>query len=53
MVWAYIDPGCGSIMLQVMAGGVIGTAYVIKRFGRRIRLGLRRVFRAVRRQHKV
>jgi len=31
---AYLDPGTGSFLLQVAAGGLFGGLYVIKRFWR-------------------
>ena len=33
---AYLDPGSGSIVLQVLLGGVAGAALVIKLFWHRI-----------------
>jgi hypothetical protein len=48
--WAYLDPGTGSMMLQLMLGGIAGVAVVgklylrratdfIRQFGRRRRNG--------------
>ncbi|MBN1788552.1 MAG: hypothetical protein JW806_09200 [Sedimentisphaerales bacterium] len=33
---AYIDPGSGSIILQVIIAGAVGTAFVLKFYFRRI-----------------
>lgn len=35
-VLAYLDPGSGSMILQVLLGGVAGVAVSIKMFGKRI-----------------
>lgn len=34
---AYIDPVSGSIILQVVAAGVLAATFTLKRFGQRIR----------------
>lgn len=33
---AYLDPGSGSMLLQVLLGGIAGIAVSIKMFGKRI-----------------
>lgn len=33
---AYLDPGSGSMLLQVLLGGVAGVAVSIKMFGKRV-----------------
>jgi hypothetical protein len=35
-LFAYLDPGSGSMLLQALLGGVAGVAVSIKMFGRRI-----------------
>ena len=30
LFWAYIDPGTGSIILQVVIGGVLGVSYFMR-----------------------
>lgn len=35
-VLAYLDPGSGSMLLQVLLGGIAGIAVSIKMFGKRI-----------------
>ena len=35
-VLAYLDPGSGSMLLQMLLGGVAGVAVSIKMFGKRI-----------------
>lgn len=30
IVWAYVDPGTGSIILQVVIGGVLGASYFMR-----------------------
>ncbi|NJB67176.1 hypothetical protein GGQ74_000816 [Desulfobaculum xiamenense] len=35
--WAYLDPGTGSMLLQLLLGGVAGLAVVLKLFWHRIR----------------
>ena len=39
---AYIDPGTGSMILQLLLGGIAGVWIILKLFGRRIKsfLGL-------------
>lgn len=36
MQLAYLDPGTGSLALQLLVGGVLGAALAIKMFWRRI-----------------
>jgi hypothetical protein len=33
---AYIDPGSGSFLFQILIGGLLGAAVAVKAFGRRI-----------------
>jgi hypothetical protein len=40
-IFAYLDPGSGSIILQALIGGVAGAAVALKLFGRRILRTLR------------
>lgn len=35
-IFAYLDPGTGSIVLQALLGGIAGAAVTLKLFGRRI-----------------
>lgn len=35
-LFAYLDPGSGSMLLQVLLGGIAGIAVSIKMFGKRI-----------------
>ena len=35
-VLAYLDPGSGSMLLQMLLGGIAGIAVSIKMFGKRI-----------------
>lgn len=35
-VLAYLDPGSGSMLLQVLLGGIAGVAVSIKMFGKRL-----------------
>ena len=34
--WAYIDPGTGSMVLQLVIAGILGALYTIKLYWRRI-----------------
>lgn len=34
--WAYLDPGAGSMLLQLLLGGIAGLAVVLKVFWKRI-----------------
>jgi hypothetical protein len=34
-VWAYLDPGTGSMVLQLLLGGIAGAAIVIKLYWQR------------------
>jgi hypothetical protein len=42
---AYIDPGTGSYLLQLLIGGLFAAAFTLKAFWGRIRTYLARVFR--------
>jgi hypothetical protein len=35
-VFAYLDPGSGSMLLQMLLGGLAGVVVAIKMFGKRI-----------------
>jgi hypothetical protein len=35
-VLAYLDPGSGSMLLQILLGGIAGIAVSIKMFGKRV-----------------
>jgi len=35
-VFAYLDPGSGSMLLQMLLGGIAGVAVSIKLFGKRL-----------------
>lgn len=37
MILAYLDPGSGSLLLQVILGGAGGLAVAVKAFGSRFR----------------
>jgi hypothetical protein len=43
-VLAYLDPGSGSMLLQILLGGIAGIAVSIKIFGRRL-LGMLRFWK--------
>ena len=36
-ILAYIDPGTGSLILQILLGGVAGAWMILKLFGQRIK----------------
>jgi ABC-type uncharacterized transport system ATPase component len=38
--YAYIDPGTGSYMLQMIIAGIVGAAFTVKMFFHRIRAAL-------------
>lgn len=40
--WAYLDPGTGSIILQLLLGGVAGVAMVAKLYWHRVKSFFRR-----------
>jgi hypothetical protein len=40
-VFAYLDPGSGSMMLQVLAGGIAAAAVTLKVYWRRLLVFLR------------
>ena len=46
---AYIDPISGSIILQVLAAGVLAATFTLKRFWAQVRTKARRVWGQVRR----
>lgn len=41
--YAYIDPGTGSYILQIVIAGAVGAAFTLKLFWRRLRLLISRV----------
>jgi hypothetical protein len=41
--WAYIDPGTGSYLLQIMSAGVLAALFMIKPLWRNIRVGISRL----------
>lgn len=43
--WAYIDPGVGSVMLQLIFGGLAAAAAALGLYWRQLLDGLRRLFR--------
>ena len=42
---AYIDPGTGSLVLQMLIAGALGIAFTVKRFWRKIVASLRSTFK--------
>ena len=46
---AYIDPISGSIILQVLAAGILAATFTLKRFWAQVRTAARRVWGQVRR----
>jgi hypothetical protein len=41
LYWAYLDPGTGSMMLQILLAGVLSSSFFVKSWIRQIRDGLR------------
>jgi len=39
-VWAYLDPGAGSLMLQVLIASMLSSAFFLKSWFRQVREGL-------------
>ena len=39
-VWGYLDPGSGSMILQVMFAGLLSSAFFVKSWLRQLRGGL-------------
>ena len=39
-VWAYLDPGSGSMILQVLFAGMLSSAFFLKSWLRQFRAGL-------------
>lgn len=39
-VWAYLDPGAGSMMLQILLASVLSSAFFVKSWFRHVREGL-------------
>ena len=42
--WAYLDPGTGSFLLQMLLGGIAGLAVVGKLYWTRLKLAIARAF---------
>lgn len=45
MIIAYIDPGTGSVIIQLIAGGVVGTLFVVKLYWRRFKTLISKLLR--------
>ncbi|MCL6430639.1 MAG: hypothetical protein K6V36_07215 [Anaerolineae bacterium] len=43
--YAYLDPGTGSLIVQLLVAGLLGVALTIRLFWRRIRAGVALLFR--------
>ncbi len=41
---AYMDPGTGSYVLQVLIAALLGAAFVVKMYWTKIKLGIRNLF---------
>ena len=41
LVWAYLDPGTGSMVLQVVLAGVLSSSFFLKSWIRQVRDDLR------------
>ena len=39
-VWSYLDPGAGSMMLQILLAGMLSSAFFVKTWIRQLRAGL-------------
>jgi hypothetical protein len=39
-VWAYLDPGAGSMVLQVLLAGILSSVFFVKSWARQIRAGV-------------
>jgi len=39
-VWAYLDPGTGSMVLQILLAGMLSTTFFLKSWVRQFREGL-------------
>ena len=42
--WAYVDPGTGSYILQIIAAGILGGLFAIKMFWFQVKEFFRRLF---------
>jgi len=40
LVWSYLDPGAGSMVLQVLLAGMLSAAFFVKTWMRQLREGL-------------
>jgi hypothetical protein len=49
---AYLDPGSGSMLLQLLLGGVAGLAVVFKLYWAQFKDGIQKVFGAKRNQNE-
>ena len=41
----YIDPGSGSLLLQILAGGVLAAGMFLKSYWERVKFTFRKVFK--------
>lgn len=42
--YAYLDPGTGSMLVQVLIGGILGSLYFIKLYWKKLRSFVRKKF---------
>lgn len=40
-LWAYLDPGTGSMLFQVLVAGALSASFLVRSWARSLRLGLR------------
>ena len=52
MILGYIDPGTGSVMLQLLTGGIIGALFIAKSCWLRLKAFSVKVLHAINHRHK-
>jgi len=44
--YAYLDPGTGSVLLQVLVGGVLAAAFTLKTYWFKVKTFFKKLFRS-------
>ena len=47
MIMGYIDPGSGSLMLQLLAGSIVGGLFILKTYWSKVKTLIRKLFASI------
>lgn len=51
-LFAYIDPGAGSLLVQAIIGGVLAGLYAIKLYWQKVKAGVRKLLQIFKRSDR-